>query len=322
MKQKSIFRKIISSKEMGIFIPWLLICIVTGVVNHAFFSMNNVINLLRSISITLLGAIGVTFVLISGQMEMSIGSTMGLASLITGMCMDRYQLPVVVSILAGLLVAALIGVVNGVIISKFKIPALIVTLGTMYIGRGAINVISKGVPFGGFPDSFNQLGQGTLFSIPYSVYIAFAAMVIASVVLKYTVFGRSIMAVGGNAETARLSGIHIDKITIITYIISAVTAGMAGILTASRLSSAQANAGNGWEMTVISAVVIGGTSMYGGSGSIVGTLIGVAIMETLTVSMTMLRVDAYWQKIVVGAIIIFAVGVDTYRRSKVSADKG
>lgn len=322
MKEKSYIQKIISSKEMGIFVPWLLICVITGIFNHAFFSFNNIVNLLRSISITLIGGVGVTFVLISGQLEMSIGSTMGLASIITGMCLERFQLPILAAILCGLLVAALVGVFNGVIISKFKIPALIVTLGTMYIGRGIINVIAKGRPFGNFPEGFNNIGSGTFLSVPYSVYIAFAVMAIAAFVLKYTVFGRSIMAVGGNAETARVSGIHISKITIITYVISAVTAGLAGILTTARLSSAQANAGNGWEMTVIAAVVIGGTSMYGGSGSVIGTLIGVAIMETLTVAMTMLRVDAYWQKIVVGAIIIIAVGIDTYRRSKISSDKG
>lgn len=322
MKKKTIGQKIFSSKEMGIFIPWVLICIVTSIVNPAFISMNNIINLLRSISITLIGAIGVTFVLISGQLDLSVGSIMGLGSLMTGFFLDACQAPVWISILGGLAAAALVGFFNGLVITRFKIPALIVTLGTMYIGRGIINVISRGVPFGSFPESFKQLGQGSFLSIPYSVYIAFAMMLAAAVILKYTTFGRSVMAIGGNLETARLSGIHVSGIVIGTYLISAACAGVAGFLTASRLSSAQANAGTGWEMTIVSAVVIGGTSMYGGSGSILGTLIGVAIMETLTVSMTMLRVDAYWQKVVVGAIIIIAVGIDTYRRAKAASDKG
>lgn len=320
--KKSIFKRIISSKEFGIFIPWLVICIVTTIANPAFASVANIVNLLRSISITLIGGVGVTFIFISGQMEMSIGSTMGLASIITGMCLERYHVPVILSILAGLGVAALIGLFNGFVVSQFGIPALIVTLGTMYIGRGMVNVICKGVPFSDFPDSFIAIGNGNFLGIPFSVYIAFAVMIIGSIVLKYTVFGRSVMAIGGNRETARLSGIHIAPLTIATFMISSVTAGIAGILQASRLSSAQANAGTGWEMTVIAAVVIGGTSMFGGAGSMIGTLIGAGIMETLTVSMTMLRVDAYWQKIVVGAIIIIAVGLDTYRRSKVSANKG
>ena len=315
-------KKVFSSKEVGILIPWILICVITSIANPAFISFNNVINLLRSVSITLIGSIGVTFVLISGQLDLSVGSIMGLAGLVTGMFLDKYQAPVWLAILAGLFAAALVGLFNSVIITKFKIPALIVTLGSMYIGRGIINVISKGVPFGSFPENFKQLGQGTFLGVPYSVYIAFLIMAVGAFALKYTVYGRSTMAIGGNMETARVSGIHIGRIVTLTYVISAVCAGIAGILTASRLSSAQANAGTGWEMTIVSAVVIGGTSMYGGSGSIVGTLIGVAIMETLTVAMTMLRVDAYWQKVVVGAIIIIAVGIDTYRRSKAASDKG
>lgn len=322
MKKKNIVQKMFSSKEMGIFIPWVLICVVTSIANPAFISANNMINLLRSVSITLIGAIGVTFVLISGKLDLSLGSVMGLGSLITGYCLAIYQAPVILAVLGGLGAAALVGVFNGLIITRFKIPALIVTLGTMYIGRGIINVISRGVAFGGFPDTFKRLGQGTFLTIPYSVYIAFGIMTAAAVVLKYTTFGRSVMAIGGNTETARLSGVNVSKIIIGIYVVSALCAGVAGFLTASRLSSAQANAGNGWEMTVVAAVVIGGTSMYGGSGSMAGTLIGVAIMETLTVSMTMLRVDAYWQKIVVGAIIIVAVGIDTYRREKASSDKG
>lgn len=310
------------SKELGIFIPLLLICVVTSVINPAFIGVGNVINLLRSISITLIGAIGMTFVLISGGLDLSVGSTLALSGMVTGYFMSVVKLPFPAAILLGLLAACAVGLCNGLIITKFGIPPLIVTLGMMNIARGVVNVMSKGRPYSGFPDAFNQIGQGSFLGIPYSVYIAAVIAAAAYLMLKYTVFGRCVMAIGGNEETARVSGISIRLYKILTYILVAALSGVAGILMAARLSTSQANAGTGWEMTVIASVVIGGTSMFGGSGSMVGTVIGVAIMEVLTVSMTMLKIDPYWQKVVVGAVIILAVGIDTYRRKRLSGGKG
>lgn len=321
-KKPNALRKLLSFKEVGILIPLVIICVLTAVINPAFAKPGNIINILRSISITLIGAVGMTFVMILAGMDLSVGSVLALGGMVTGYFMAVMPIPWPVAILLGLIVGALMGVFNGVVISKFGIPPLIVTLGMMNIARGIVNVMSKGRPYSGFPDAFNQIGQGSLFGVPYSVYIALIVVVGAHFLLKHTVFGRSVMAIGGNEETARVSGINIAKIKILTYTLSAFLAAVAGILTASRLSTSQANAGTGWEMTVIASVVIGGTSMFGGSGSMLGTVIGVAIMEVLTVAMTMLRIDPYWQKIVVGAIIILAVGIDTYRRKRMSGSRG
>lgn len=313
-----VWRKLSSNKEVGILIPLIVIIVVTSVINPVFLDADNLINLLRSISITLIGAIGMTFVLISGGLDLSVGSILALSGMVAGFCMSEAALPYPVAIVLGLLAAVAVGYANGFIITRFGIPPLIVTLGMMNVARGIVNVMSKGRPYSGFPDEFNNIGLGDFLGIPYSVYIAFGLAIAAYFILKYTVFGRSVMAIGGNEETARVSGIDVNKNKIGTYVLVATLSGLAGIVMAARLSTSQANAGTGWEMTVISSVVIGGTSMFGGSGSIPGTIIGVAIMEVLTVAMTILRIDPYWQKIVVGAIIILAVGIDTYRRKRMS----
>lgn len=306
---------ILKVKEMGILGPLIIICIIAEVSNPVFLGPSNIIDLLRSISFTCIVAVGATFILIGGGLDLSVGSVIGLSGMIVGGCLVA-GIPIIPSILISLFVGAVIGFINGFIVVKFHIPPMIVTLGMMYIARGIVYVISKGRSFSPFPDAFNQLGQGTLLGVPYSVYIAFVVLLIGYFLLNHTTFGRSIYAVGGNEEAARVSGINIGKVKILTYCITSFLCGMTGILMAARLSSAQANAGTGWEMTIIAAVIIGGTSMFGGSGSVIGSLIGASIMTVLTNAMVLMNVSIYWQNIVVGAIIIFAVGVDTYRRNK------
>ena len=319
---KDVAKRIFSIKEVGILIPLILICVVTAIINPAFATVPSFVNLMRNISITAIGAVGMTFVLIGGGLDLSVGSVLALGGMITGFALAVLQLPVPIAIALGIVAAAAAGAINGIIIAKLRIPSLIVTLGMMNVARGVVNVMSRGRPYSGFPDSFNAIAQQDLMGIPFSVYIAVAIIVLGHFVLKHTVYGRVITAIGGNEETTRISGINISFYKTVSYVIMSVLAGGAGILMASRLSSAQASAGMGWEMTVIASVVIGGTSMFGGSGSVIGTVIGVAIMEVLTISMTMLRIDAYWQRIVVGVIIVLAVGIDTYRRKVISGAKG
>lgn len=315
-------KKILRFREMGVMIPLLLLWVITFFANHAFFSVTNMIALFRSISITLLGSIGATFAFSCGMMDLSAGSVYGLAGMVTGIAMKDLGLPVPVAILAGLLVGVIFGLLNGLIINHFDIPAFIATLGTSYIARGIVNVISEGSAYTGFPDSFNALGGKGLFGIPWSIYIAFLIAVLAAWILKYTVYGRSLMASGGNPETARTCGINIKMIRNIAFIISGVLCALAGILSTARLATAQAAAGTGWEMTVVAATIIGGVSMYGGSATVFGAAIGVGLMETLTISMTMIKVNAYWQRVAIGIVIILAVGIDTYKRKKLSGGKG
>jgi len=307
-------------RELGIFISLVVICTITGIINPIFFSFDNVIDLLRSTSFTLIVAVGMTFVLLSAGLDLSVGSIIGLSGIVTGWALVA-QWPVIPAIALGLAAGTLVGLLNGTIIIKFGIPPLIVTLGTMYIARGFVYVISQGRPFYPFPDSFKVLGQGVFLRIPISVYLALALSILGHWVLRNTVFGRSVFALGGNEEASRTAGIPTNRVKLGIYAVSAFTASITGLLMASRLSSSQAGAGTGWEMTVIASVIIGGTSLFGGSGSILGTAIGAAIMTVLTNAMVLMRVSVFWQKIVVGVIIIVAVGIDTHRRSRLSGGK-
>ncbi len=314
-------KKLMKQSEMGVLIPLLILWMVTFMANHAFFSSTNMVALSRSVSITLLGSIGATILFSCGMMDLSAGSIFGLSGVVVSICMNNYGLPVSVSILFAVIAGALVGLLNGIIVNSFSIPAFITTLGTSYFARGIVNVISKGKAYTGLPDAFNALGAFGPLGIPWSVYIALVMAVLVALALKYTVFGRSLLAVGGNTEASRVCGLNVSAIRNIAFICNGILCSLAGILSTARLNTAQPSAGTGWEMTVIAATIIGGVSMYGGYATIVGALIGVAIMETLTVSMTMIKVNPYWQRVVIGVIIILAVGIDTYRRKKLSGAK-
>jgi ribose/xylose/arabinose/galactoside ABC-type transport system permease subunit len=320
-KFRVFIEKILKNRQMGIFLPFLAICIITAIINPVFLYPANLIEIARSISFTVIMSVGMTFVIIGGGIDLSIGSVMALTGVIAGLVMVN-KLPIPLAIALGLVVGVIVGYFNGFIIVKYKIPPMIATLGTMYVVRGIVYVITKGQPIYPFPDAFNKFGQGSFLGIPFSIYIALIFMFAGDFILKNTTFGRSVMAIGGNPETARISGINVRLTTIYIYIIVGICAAVSGLLVAGRVSSAQANAGNDAALPVIASVIIGGTSLFGGSGSVWGTLIGTAIMTVLTYAMVIVRISVYWQQIVVGAVIILAVAIDTYRRSRMSGDRG
>ena len=313
-----LIKKITKTKETGVLIPLLLLWVVTFAVNHTFFTSTNMIALFRTVSITLLGALGESFLFACGNMDLSAGAVYGLSGMVTGIALKYWGLPTGVAILCGLLVGLAFGVINGFIVNRFDIPAFIATLGTSYVARGLCNVGTKGESIASLPESFTVLGGPGLFSIPWSIYIAAVLAIIVALVFKYTTFGRSLLAVGGNRETARICGINVKKVSSVAFVLTGLLCSLAGIISAARLGASQASAGTGWEMTCIAAAIIGGVSMFGGSITIPGAVIGVALMETLTVSMTMLKVNAFWQKVAIGIVIILAVGIDTYRRKHLS----
>lgn len=314
-------KRILKVREIGVLIPLLLLWLITYFINHAFFTVTNMIALFRSISISALGAIGASFIFCCGMMDVSGGSIYGLAGMATAIAMKECGMPVPFAVIMGLLTGVVFGLINSLIINGLDIPAFIATLGTQYVARGVVNVVSEGRSYTGFPVGFNMIGDVGAFGIPWSIYISLIVAAISAWVLKYSVLGRTLMAVGGNAETARVCGINIKRVRNVAFVINAVLCALAGILSSARLQTAQAAAGTGWEMTVIAAAIIGGVSMYGGSATILGALLGVGIMETLTVSMTMIKVNAYWQRVVIGVVIILAVGMDTYKRKHLSGGK-
>jgi len=313
--QNSLFLKFWNKQESGVLLATIAFVIVVVCINPVFISKNNILNVLRSSGYTLITALGMTLVFISGGLDISVGSTLAVGSTVSAMAAQG-GLPVAVAVLFGCLAGLAIGMFNGFTIVRLKIPPLIVTLGTQYAGRGVVYILTKGVAIYPLPKSFQAIEQTSVMSIPMIVVIGFILAVIAHVMLSKTTFGRSVYAVGGNIEAARLSGIRIKGTSIAAYAITGVCAAFTGVMMAARLGSGQASSGEGFEMTVIAAVIIGGTSAAGGTGTILGTAIGAVFMNVLENSMTLMKISVYWQKVVIGLILILAVILDTSKRER------
>ena len=302
--------------ELGIFLVLIFLSLIIGVVNPSFFGADNLMNILRTSSYIVILSIGQTLVLILAGFDLSVGSVMGLGGLVAAACMNMLGLGIGVSILFALLAGASIGFINGLLIVRAKIPPFIVTLGTLYIARGLVNVITMGRNVFPLADGFGVLGNGELFGVPYSVIIMVILLIAASWMLKKTIFGRYIMAIGGNEETAKLSGINVPLVKQIVFVITGMLAAFTGIIITSRMGTGQTNLGTGWELTSVAASLIGGTSTFGGKGTMFGTLIGAMLMSVLTTGMVLMRISTYYQNIVLGCIIIGAVALDLSNRRK------
>lgn len=256
-----------------------------------------------------------TYVLISAGLDLSVAPVFALGGIIASITVTN-GVPAWLSILIGTSVGAITGLINGVLIVWFNIPALIVTLGMMYMARGTILIITQGVAIYPLTEAFNTLGQGNFLEIPYVIWIALILAIFAHLVLVYTPFGRAVYAIGGNEETSRLAGLNVEATKTSVYVLCGIFAAFAGTVMAGRLNSAQPNVGTGYELLVIAAVIIGGTSLFGGSGTILGTAAGALLTTVISNGMVLMKISAYWQNLVVGIIIILAVGIDQYRRKK------
>lgn len=321
MKIESIFTKIKNKltefNELGICLVLVVLCIIIGFVNSNFWSMDNVMNIIRSSSYLAILSVGQCMVLLLGDFDLSAGNLMGTAGIVCAVGMNVLGLPIWVSILMGLAVAAVFGFVNGTLIVKARIPAFIVTLGTMYIAKGVTNVITEGRSVFPLAEGFDFLGNYELFGfIPFSVVIMIVLLVAADFVVRKTVLGRQIMAIGGNPEAAKLSGINSGKIKQGVFVFMGLCSGLTGIIITSRMATGQANTGTGYELQSVAACLIGGTSTAGGKGSMLGALIGCLLMNVITNGMVLMRINTYWQNIVLGIIIIGAVALDLYNRRK------
>jgi len=306
-------KRIFLAREMGVTIPLLFLVLLIGLRNPAFFSLDNLINVLRSTSFTFIVGIGMTMLLVSAGLDLSIGSVFALGGCAAGYALTR-GFPIPLAIVFGLLVGFMVGFVNGGIVVWVKIPTFITTLGMLYMARGLVLVTTGGVPIYPLPAGFRALGQEGVAGLPYIIWIALALGVAADFVLRQTTYGRAVYAIGGNEETARLSGIRVSRVKLSLYMITSVLATLAGTLQSARLGSAQPNMGQGFELEVIAAVIIGGTSLFGGAGTIGGTFLGALFLTVLKNGMSMVHIRPDWQQIIIGAIIIIAAGVDQWRR--------
>ncbi|MEI8200483.1 MAG: ABC transporter permease [Eubacteriales bacterium] len=263
-----------------------------------------------------IAGIGVCMIIITGGIDLSLGSVYGLAGVISTLVLSKTNLNVFFAIVLGVAAAAMFGLFNGLVIVKINLPPFIATLASMSIARGLCYVITQGYPITGIESDFFFIGQGSIAGIPTAVWCMVVVAIAFSIFLNKTVTGRRIYAVGGNEEATRISGVNTGKIKILVYTLCSALAGFAGIITASKLGIGQPTSGTGFEMDAIAAVAIGGASLSGGSGTVAGTIIGAAIMGILRNALVLLSVDAYWQQLIIGCVILIAVAADQISKKR------
>jgi ribose transport system permease protein len=282
-----------------------------------FLSVHNALNILDQITVLGIMAVGMTFVILIGGIDLSVGSVLALSMMIMGWTANIAGLPMAAAVIAALAGSAVCGLIVGIMVTRFRVPAFIATLAMMSAVRGVANMITDGQQIVGFPDWFMMLAIDRHFGVlTATVFLMLVVLVLAWLFLKFRAEGRMLYAVGGNPEVARLAGINVAVVTIGVYIVCAVLAGLAGIVLAARLDSVQPSSGLGYELDTIAAVVIGGTSLTGGSGGIGGTLIGVLIIGVLRNGLNLLNVSPFLQQVIIGIVIVLAVGAETLRKRR------
>ncbi|MGB4412106.1 MAG: ABC transporter permease, partial [Atribacterales bacterium] len=300
--------------RIGILLAFIVVCILFGILTPVFFNPLNILNVIRQVSIIGVIAVGMTFVILLGGIDLSVGSVVAFTGIIAAGFQVKWGGSLFLSIVIPLLIGGGIGFLNGFISTKGGLHPFIVTLGTMSIFRGATLLVAKGRPISGMSRSFRFIGAGMIGPIPFPVILFLGSVIIAAIILRRTVFGRYIYAIGGNEEAALLSGIRVDRYKISAFTILGFLSALSGLILTSRLNSGELVAGEGYELDVIASVVIGGTSMMGGEGGVYGTLIGALLIGVISNGLNLLGVQPYWQMIVRGSIIILAVLMDKMKR--------
>lgn len=310
--------KKVNWREYGVVFGFIALCFVITMATPAFASQKNIMNLLRQSSIIGIISAGMTFVIISGNFDISVGAVAALSGAVT-MKLATSGVNIFLAMAAALLVCGFVGLVNGFVVAKIGIPSLITTMAMVSIVKGSMLMLTGGYPITETFDFLDTLGNGYFLGIPIPVIVFAITVFIAWVVLSKTRFGRHVYSVGGNAEASRLNGINVDSYKIKVFMINAVLAGIAGIVLVGRMGTASPAAGDGYDMDAIASVVIGGTSVAGGSGSPIKTVVGVLMMSVINNSFNLLGVDMYFQYIFKGLIILVAVGIDSYSKKKLAS---
>ncbi|PJG84902.1 ribose ABC transporter permease [Conservatibacter flavescens] len=305
--------------EQRSIIALLVLIAIVSMINPDFFSMDNILNILRQTSVNAIIAVGMTFVILIAGIDLSVGSVLALTGAIAA-SMVGMEMSIFLVIPLTLLIGTLLGGVSGVIVAKGKVQAFIATLVTMTLLRGITMVYTDGRPistgFSNTADAFAYLGTGYLFGIPLPIWIMVFVFAIAWYILKHTRMGRYIYALGGNESATQLSGINVNKVKIFVFAVSGFLSALAGLIVTARLSSAQPTAGVSYELDAIAAVVVGGTSLMGGKGRVMGTLIGALIIGFLNNALNLLDISSYYQMIAKALVILVAVLADNYLGSK------
>jgi ribose transport system permease protein len=286
-----------------------------GLANDAFLTSSNLLNVLRQASLVFLSASGLTLVIVGAGLDLSIGATLGLSACFAGAAIKSTG-TLSAGIFVGLACGTAVGLLNGLLVTKLRLPPFIATYGMLWMLYGVNYWYMKGDTIYGFPPQFRAIGSGDVFGIPVPVYLMGAGLLAGGIFTRYTTFGHEIYAIGSNAEAARLSGIPVNSRLILLYMLSGAMAGLAGVVYLARLNSAEAGIGSPLLLPAIAAVLIGGTSLFGGSGGLSGTLIGAVILTLVLNGMNLLGVNSNWQPLVTGVIILFAALIDSLTRRR------
>ena len=295
-------------------ITLLVLCIVTSFLTNRFLSPINLTNIFVQSSIMAVIAMGMTFVIVGGGFDLSVGSTVALSGCIAAMAMLKFG--ILAGVVAGIAAGATVGLANGLVVAALKVNPFIATLGSMVLVRGVVYIVTGGAPVSGddgLPGAFVAFGNSRLLGIHYLVWVPLLLLIVLSAVMRLTPYGRRVYATGGNREAAYLSGVAVERVIASTYVWCGALAGVAGVMLAARLQSGQPTAGEFYELTAIAAVVLGGASLYGGEGTLYKSVIGVFIMIVLGNGLNLLNVDSYWQRVAVGAVVIAAAAADRLR---------
>lgn len=301
-------------------IALILLCVIISLLSDKFLTVTNGWNVMRQISVNVCISVGMTLVILTGGIDLSVGSVLALSGAIAaGLLKEGIEVPsanlyigftILGITIVGLLIGSMIGWFNGFVVTKFKVPPFVATLAVLTIARGLTMLWTKGFPISSLGESFTWIGTGWLLGIPVPVWISGIIVLIAIILTGKTKFGRYIYAIGGNESAATLSGINVRKVKIAVYSIAGGLAAAGGLLVTARLDAAQPNAGLGYELDSIAAVVIGGTSLSGGKGSVMGTVLGAVIIGILNNGLVLLNVSPFWQQVVKGCVILMAVIID------------
>ena len=303
----------------GIFLALILVCALFSSMTSRFLTPTNISVILNQVSVNAILAFGVTFVIIAGGIDLSLGSLVAVCGVVVALLSQNNEYSLWLAIIGTLIAGIALGALNGIIVVLTKVPPFIVTLGTMTIGRGVALILSKGRPISELNESLNFLGNGDLFGIPIPILFLVLSYATCHILLTKTIFGRYVKAIGGNEIASYVAGVRVNRIKLYVYMISGLFAALAGILLTARINTGQPNAGLGFELDAIAAVIIGGTSTRGGKGTITGTLLGVLFIGVINNGLDLINVSAYWQQVIMGGIIILAVVLDgLYQKLKMN----
>jgi ribose transport system permease protein len=311
-------RTITAYREFTLFLVLVVIGLIMSLISDVFLNKANIEAILLGLSVEGTIAVGMVILLISGGLDLSVGSILALTGVVSGLALTALHLPAWLAILVGLLAALGVGLVNGGLVAKLNINPFITTLGMMITARGLTLVLAKGKAVLNLPQSFTVVGQGRLFGVQYPIYIMLLLVIVGDILMRNSRFFRQSYYIGGNEKAAGLSGINVDLVKIFNYCLVAVLAGIAGIMITARFGSSSLTVGSGVELRVITATIIGGASLSGGEGSVFGAFLGALFMGVLANSLNLLGVDVYWQNLVTGLILIIAVVFDVLNERRKS----